>query len=36
LYGLKIKYECMMNVCAFRFKEYNDEREKISNEKQRR
>ncbi len=26
----------MMNVCAFRFKEYDDEKEKISNEKQRR
>jgi hypothetical protein len=25
-----------MNVCAFRFKEYDDEKEKISNEKQRR
>lgn len=26
----------MMNVCAFRFKEYDDEKEKISNEKQRK
>lgn len=26
----------MVNVCAFKFKEYDDEKEKISNEKQRR